>query len=299
MNYLITYACPKACSFCFFPKLSKSQENEMSLETFKACFTHARKLGLANRVAILGGEPTVAKNFKDILSYILKYQEYTKYILIFSNLFGQKNLEWLLEQDKPTTPFSIIWNNSEMLDLPNEKQKQLYKIAHALRSFCSISCSLTLTSSSTKESLAYLAELKDVGITDLRFAVDSQWRNITESQADYIVSLVEWLKDCGFNVNHDGCGFLSPALFSPALIARASACMPVQVCCLAGFVGDILPDGAIIPCMPWIETPNKLQFTEVDNIAQAHLFYAVRDSGHSFCPAIQNLKRHERNSNAN
>lgn len=279
MNYLLTYICPKNCSFCFFPTAEKNNNNEMTLETFKACFIHARRLGMSRRVALLGGEPTVAAHFRDIYSYIVENDVYVDAVYIFSNLMGTANIRWWLTQPLPrsSTPLIFIWNNSEFLDLPLATQTEVMDNAKAiLARGIKVVCSLTMTPRVTIPSLRYLSAVKDLGIRGIRFALDSLWTSISEEQMSTLRSIDAYLRADGFSLGYDLCG-------SSYRIATIPGVNVKERC--DGFCGDILPDGTVVPCMPWLRVKKRLRFTDVDNIAQAYLYYGVRPSDCGVCLA--------------
>ena len=75
MNFLLTYKCLSNCKFCFVPKEIKKEQTEMSFLQFKKYIDHINKLYKTNKpvIGILGGEPTLAKDFSMIIGYAKSY----------------------------------------------------------------------------------------------------------------------------------------------------------------------------------------------------------------------------------
>ncbi|MCR4663650.1 MAG: radical SAM protein, partial [Endomicrobiaceae bacterium] len=96
MNFLLTYKCQSNCKFCFVPKEIKKEQNEMSFIQFKKYLDHIKKIYKKNKpvIGILGGEPTLAKDFPMIIGYAKSYKGG---IRLYSNLITDtKNIEYML-----------------------------------------------------------------------------------------------------------------------------------------------------------------------------------------------------------
>ena len=120
MNFLLTYKCQSNCKFCFVPKEIKNEQNEMSFIQFKKNLEHINKIykGKKPVLGILGGEPTLAKEFPMIIGYA---KSYSGGIRLYSNLItATKNIEYLLGAKN----ILLSWNIGSYVQA-NAKNKKL------------------------------------------------------------------------------------------------------------------------------------------------------------------------------
>jgi len=71
-NILITNYCNQSCSFCFANKLmTKDSAKEMSLKNYISLLEYLKRSKI-NKVYLMGGEPTLHSNFKELFNVTIK-----------------------------------------------------------------------------------------------------------------------------------------------------------------------------------------------------------------------------------
>jgi len=296
VNYLITTKCPKKCPYCFFPAKQKGKIDDMTLETFVACFEQQAKIsiGISRRVALLGGEPTVAKYFKDIVGFIHSNLFRVNQLLIFSNLYGVENIRWLTGHSFQNIEFSIIWNSTGFSTYASNIKKNSFESLDVLKqNNVKIVASITLEPHQEVKDFAYLVEAKRIyGISAIRFALDTGNLPEFRTKGTKVYQILKFLGDNGFSIGIDGCGSPSLDVFNQDQINYLNQFNGLGVHCSGSAGVDILPDGTCIPCMPYLsfigQRPN---FTDLKSLDDIQTFYGFTPRTKMLCPARENIER--------
>jgi MoaA/NifB/PqqE/SkfB family radical SAM enzyme len=105
-NILITNRCNQNCPFCFAAKEMRSSEikKEMDYEDYRKLILRLKKGGSHTVIKLLGGEPTMHRDFKKIIDYSLKYFQT---IQIFTNGVFSEDLRGFLIGKAPRVKFTF------------------------------------------------------------------------------------------------------------------------------------------------------------------------------------------------
>lgn len=281
MNFLITLRCPKKCSFCFSDKINA----DMPFEKFQDYVDRTVRDFPQHDIGILGGEPTVHPQFARMLAYALTRRTAQKKrlkVVVFSNLMGmESNIAALTGKFRSHANLAIVWNCSELENLSAKQQDLVISRARALHRIepRKITYSVTYTPNAD---LAYLVALMEkTGIRGARFAVSAartQEVAADDAVALHLVKQLEGLHRQGLLLYFDECGAV-PASMRPELLARLAALSVTRTIhqCpgpLAAGHCDVLPDGRLIPCMPFLATPTPVAFGDIAD--EAHLAQVMR-----------------------
>ena len=244
----------------------------MSLEDFKKYVDMGvEKLDMSS-VGFVGGEPTVHPDLTEMMKYV-KHDKKIK-VGMFTNLLGiEKNIESLVELIKePDTKLkpSVIWNNSEFYEQFTEKQQKI-TLARAKKIYEaepeSILYSLTYR---PNVDVGYLIEsAKITGIRKLRFAfnVSEMHELIKPNRLEELLIQLDRLRKEKFRIFGDLCGFIPPPPFiNPNKYLQIMSYFTHSNRC-DGAAIDLLPDGRIIPCLPYFDEAKELYLNDVNNFA--------------------------------
>lgn len=110
-NIMITECCNLHCPYCFADEFVNKESNYISIEAFQQALAFIKSAEhFDGRVGIIGGEPTVAPNFSELLQLLIEDDEvncvpiYTngllidKYILLLQN----KKFDFLINFNSPS-----------------------------------------------------------------------------------------------------------------------------------------------------------------------------------------------------
>lgn len=114
MNILLNTYCNLSCSYCFAKQILNEPliPNDMSLKDFKLCLDFLRRSKI-RQVRLLGGEPTISKNFKQYCELILNNKKHINEVLLYSNgLILPSSMDSILELNKNIHTKLLINTNS-------------------------------------------------------------------------------------------------------------------------------------------------------------------------------------------
>lgn len=292
MNYLITLRCPKKCSFCFSDKIN----SDMSFEKFQEYVDHAISNFPDHNIGILGGEPTVHPQFARMLHYAVTRRTLAKEkikVIVFTNLMGaESNIAALQHKFRGNSELVIVWNCSEIRNLTPAQQELVTKRARALHKIGPkrITYSITYTPNAD---LTYLIDVMDrTQIQGARFAISaSQTAAVAadDAIAIHLVTQLETLHRHGLRLYFDECGAVS-AKMRQDLLARLFALSVTRTITqcpgpLSSGHCDVLPDGRLVPCMPFLATPTGTTFEDIRG--EEHLGEVMRQTYPQFSPRSQ------------
>lgn len=205
MNILLTTDCNNTCKYCFIK--DKSKHKYISIEDFVYCIDFANKSS-DDSIYLLGGEPTLHPDFKEIVDIC---KEYNKKVTLLSNFIFKDLSSFLKERytDKTINNFLINANH------PSEYTTQDYELyINNLNNLpsCSNDIVLSITISDEKpiEYYSYLLDYYDkFDISRIRLSLDVNllWNNLNNKKlGHFFYNLVRYLSEHGFLVNSELCG---------------------------------------------------------------------------------------------
>jgi uncharacterized radical SAM superfamily Fe-S cluster-containing enzyme len=233
----------------------------MSLEDFKKWVDIDMQYMDKKRIALLGGEPTIHAEFGRFLEYALTK---TVNVTVFTNLMAtKKNAKDLIRIATANPELSVVWNNSEFDTVPETHRVNSSRVATELNKVCYMFHSVTYTPGLDLSYLLPIAE--KTGIRKIRFAlnVSEMHRCIELENLEILYNQLSLLIDNGFTVAQDSCGFIPNSI--PALFRLRFNHLINYVARCDGNASDVLPDGRIIPCMPYLDDPKELYVTDIQS----------------------------------
>jgi len=244
----------------------------MSFEDYKKYLNKLRSITDKRYVSILGGEPTLHPQFDEIVRYTADDENLIG-MSIFSNLFGinSNTIETIKHMFRNVKDSTLIWNNSEIEKFSEKKYLEIEdSIIEIVNEFypSKIAMALTVTDFDDVKEFEYIVETyKRLGIYRLRFAVDinSQSKFIGNSK---IYVLLKYLLDYGIEVSPDRCGYLLRCYFNDRQFDEI--CHRVKefyMSCEDGTSeGDVLPNGTLIPCLPYMDSDSTLNIMDIKDL---------------------------------
>jgi len=268
----------------------------MTLETFVECFEHQAKIGLGikRRLALLGGEPTVAKYFRDIVGFVVENLFRVNNFMIFSNLSGVENIKWLTQHDFGIVDASVIWNSTGLTSYASNLKNKVYQSLYLLKeSSIKITASITMEANQDLTDFKYLLEAKkEYGISSIRFALDSGKLSEFYTRGTAVYEVLKFLHDSGFSIGIDGCGSPSMKIFNTKQASFVSNIRGIDIDCPGSAGIDILPNGTCIPCMPYLSYKgDKPKFIDLKCLDDLKTIYGFSPRDRMLCPAIANIDR--------
>lgn len=82
-NIILTYKCNLKCSYCFANEFVNKSNEEITIDNFKLALEFIKKDG-SKKLGLIGGEPTLHPDFKEILN-ILKKDKSIENVVIYTN----------------------------------------------------------------------------------------------------------------------------------------------------------------------------------------------------------------------
>lgn len=124
INILLTNFCNQNCPFCFAREemANKNVKKEISLKDFKTVLLKMKKEPKISTVKLLGGEPTLHSQFKQIIKLSLKY--FPKVQVFTNGIFPDDIAQFLLEK---TPQVAFTFNVMTPGFLFNHKTRLLVK----------------------------------------------------------------------------------------------------------------------------------------------------------------------------
>ncbi len=213
MNLLLTTKCYSNCKFCFVPKETKKEQNEMSFLQFKKYIDHINKLYKKNKpvIGILGGEPTLAKDFPMIIGYA---KSYTGGIRLYSSLITDtKNIEYLLGARN----IALSWNISAYKQTSTQNKKLILKNLKLIKGDFknNVLASITLYPNFQIDDFYEIIKiLQKYNINNIRIALDSTNYSSFINYGTKIFEFIKYLKKLNFNLYSSSCGHFIKTIFT-------------------------------------------------------------------------------------
>lgn len=306
-NILLTEICNLSCPFCFARKIvSKTQKREMDVRDFQRLLDFLEKNG-QTEVRLLGGEPTLHSQFKEIVAYAIlrKFK-----IRLFTNGFFSNELARWMAGKKQSIVYSV--NLAATAFASEENKLVVERNLEILGNASKIDGSITVDSADLNKYTSIVALVEKNKFESVRIAIANNTVDNSGSRSvadDYkkvivaIVGLVDELKKTGdFSLSFN-CGF-TPCMFERREIKRLlEAGIRLRGWSCQGKAGsfDVTSDLYTFPCYiaDELKTAKVFDFKNL-GLAKAYnnsLFeYAFRNSSLSTikkCTSCSFFKRRE------
>ena len=266
MNFLLTYKCQSDCKFCFVPKEIKKEQNEMSFLYFKQYLDHINKPVLG----ILGGEPTLAKEFPMIIGYA---KSYIGGVRLYSNLITPtKNIEYLLGAKN----ILLSWNITSYLQANVKNKKLIIKNLKLIKKDFknNVLASITLNPKfKIKDFSKIIQMLKKYNINNIRVALDSTNYKSFINYGKEIFDFIKYLKAQKFNLYSSSCGHFIKDIFTKEQekYLKQNVHNFKYNDCSKNCPLDVLPDGTVIPCVSFSGRNKQINFLKYNNLKNLKL----------------------------
>ena len=185
----------------------------------------------------------------------------------------------------------IIWNDSEFETIPKVHQDNSLLLASKLNKLCKMTHSVTYTPGLD---LSYLLDIANItGIRNVRFAlsVSEMHRCVEPQYLEILIQQLRLLVTNGFTITPDHCGFIPNSI--PALYKlRIHQLMEAGNRCIGNAI-DVLPDGRIIPCQPYLDEPKDMFVEDIQSAEHLQEMFvkhygpqSSRKVNQGMCPAV-------------
>lgn len=268
MNFLLTYNCHSNCKFCFVPKELKKEQNEMSFIKFKKYLDHINKLYKNKKpvLGILGGEPTIAKDFPMIIGYAKSYRGW---IRLYSNLITDtKNIEYLLGAKN----IVVSWNISSYIQANIKNKKLIINNLKLIKKDFkdNFLASITLYPNFKIKDFSKIVKiLKKYDIKNLRVALDSTNYSSFIKYGTEIFEFIKYLKEQQFILYSSSCGHFIKKLFNKEqeIYLKKNVHNFKYNNCSKNYPLDVLPNGTVVPCVSFANRSKNINFLDYKNIS--------------------------------
>lgn len=272
MNFLLTYKCLSNCKFCFVPKEMKKELNEMSFIDFKKYLQHINKLYKNKKpvLGILGGEPTLAKDFPMIIGYA---KSYSGGVRLYTNLITDtKNIKYLLGAKS----IAVSWNIGSYIQASKENKKLIIKNLKLIKKDFkdNVLASITLYPNFKIKDFSKIVKLlQKYNINNLRVALDSTNYNSFINYGKEIFEFIKYLKEQKFNIYSSNCGHFIKNIFTKEQekYLKENIHNFNYNDCSKNYPLDVLPDGTVVPCVSFSNRSKNIKFLDYKNIKSLKL----------------------------
>lgn len=267
MNLLLTTQCLSKCKFCFVPKQLKTKHQEMSFVNFKHYLDHINKIYKKTKpvVGLLGGEPTLAKDFPLIISHA---KTYTGGIRLYSNLITDRsNIEYILGAKNMV----LVWNVGSYLQATIKNKhliiKNLLLIQKDFKQ--NIIASITLHRKfQQKDFTAIIKILQKYNIKNIRIALDATHHKYFINYGRQVYDFIKYLKDLNFSITTSYCGHFVKCMFDDEQekYLKDNVRNFNYNDCAVNYPLDILPGGQVVPCMKFTNIKSSIHLLNYNTV---------------------------------
>lgn len=195
-NIFLTRKCNLKCPYCFADEFVNKDNEEITIENFKAAVEFI-KTAPGERVGLIGGEPTTHSKFHEILK-ILQEDENVKIVTLFTNGIGiDKSIDFL--KDKK---FGMLVNCNSSKDIGEHAFNKLKNNIRLLKEE-KIDFNIGINLYSDKLDYNYIFDLLEIGEKKtLRFATalpndyKEETSNVLEDFFKFKPYLFKFFNDC-------------------------------------------------------------------------------------------------------
>jgi len=267
MNFILTTQCLSKCKFCFVPDRLRAKHTEMSFADFKKYLDHINLICAENRpaIGILGGEPTLAKDFPIMAGYLKSYKGIVR---VYSNLITDtKKLEYLIGAKN----IVLVWNAGAYLIANKKNQSLILKNLKLIKKHFknNIVASITLyVDFKINDFYKTIKILKKHKIKKIRIALDSTNHKAFINKGNEVFEFCKYLTDNNFELISSYCGHFLKRMFN----SEQNKYLKQNMInfnyndCSKNFPVDIFPDGSVVPCMGFSNKTGLIKFTDYKSL---------------------------------
>jgi hypothetical protein len=239
----------------------------MSFSDFKSYLGHINLLYGKNKpaIGILGGEPTLAKDFPIISGYLKSYKSMVR---VYSNLITDtSNIQYLIGAKN----IILVWNVGAFSVADQKTQKLILKNLNLIKkSFKdNVIASITLYPDfKIKDFDGIIKILRKYKIKKIRVAIDSTHHKKFLDKGGAVFNFCQYLADNKFAIISSYCGHFLKGMFN----SKQEKYLKQNVVnfnyndCSKKFPVDIFPDGSIVPCMAFANKTGSVKFTDYTSL---------------------------------
>ena len=268
MNFLLTYKCLSDCKFCFVPKEVKKEQREMTFAEFKKNLNHINKIYKNKKpvLGILGGEPTLAKDFPMIIGYAKTYKGGVR---LYSNLITDTNkIKYLLGAKN----IVVSWNVSSYIQANVQNKKLILKNLKLIKKDLknNFLASITLYKDfQIKDFFKIIKILKKYDINNIRVALDSTSYNAFKNYGAEIFEFIKYLRSLNFNLYSSSCGHFIKNIFTKEQenYLKKNMYNFKYNNCSKNYPLDVLPDGTVVPCVSFSDRSKNIKFLYYESVS--------------------------------
>ncbi|MDD5020642.1 MAG: radical SAM protein [Endomicrobiaceae bacterium] len=272
MNFILTTQCLSKCKFCFVPDRLRSKQEEMLFLDFKRYIDHISFIHPKDKpaIGILGGEPTLAKDFPMIAGYLKSYKAIVR---LYSNLITDtKKLEYLIGAKN----IILVWNAGAYLIATKKNQNLIVKNLKLIKKYFknNIIASITLYPDFKINDFDKTIKIfQKYKIKKIRIALDSKNHKAFMNKGDEVFRFCKYLADNKFEVISSYCGHFLKGMFSreQAEYLKQHIINFNYNDCSKNFPMDIFPDGSVVPCMGFANLKGKVKLTDYKSLRKLKL----------------------------
>ena len=118
-NIMLNEVCNLRCPYCFADEFVNKNPKEISIEDFKTALEFSLSSGHNERIGLIGGEPTLHSNFREILVMLINDSRVNN-VTIFTN--GIRIVDFIDEICHPKIHLLINCNSPKNMGLTNYKK---------------------------------------------------------------------------------------------------------------------------------------------------------------------------------
>ena len=268
MNFLLTYKCLSDCKFCFVPKEVKKEQREMTFAEFKKNLNHINKIYKNKKpvLGILGGEPTLAKDFPMIIGYAKTYKGGVR---LYSNLITDTNkIKYLLGAKN----IVVSWNVSSYIQANAQNKKLILKNLKLIKKDLknNFLASITLYKDfQIKDFFKIIKILKKYDINNIRVTLDSTSYNAFKNYGAEIFEFIKYLRSLNFNLYSSSCGHFIKNIFTKEQekYLKQNVHNFKYNDCSINYPLDVLPDGTVVPCVSFSDRSKNIKFLYYESVS--------------------------------
>jgi len=239
----------------------------MSFRDFKKYLDHINLICSENRpaIGILGGEPTLAKDFPIIAGHLKSYKGIVR---VYSNLITDtKKLEYLIGAKN----IVLVWNAGAYLIANKKNQNLILKNIKLIKKHFkdNVVASITLYSdfkiNDFDKTIKILQKYK---IKKIRIALDSTNHKKFINKGNDVFKFCKDLADNKFEIISSYCGHFLKGMFNKEQnkYLKQNMINFNYNDCSKNFPIDIFPDGSVVPCMGYAKKSGSIKITDYKSL---------------------------------
>ena len=240
----------------------------MTFAEFKKNLNHINKIYKNKKpvLGILGGEPTLAKDFPMIIGYAKTYKGGVR---LYSNLITDTNkIKYLLGAKN----IVVSWNVSSYIQANAQNKKLILKNLKLIKKDLknNFLASITLYKDfQIKDFFKIIKILKKYDINNIRVTLDSTSYNAFKNYGAEIFEFIKYLRSLNFNLYSSSCGHFIKNIFTKEQenYLKKNMYNFKYNNCSKNYPLDVLPDGTVVPCVSFSDRSKNIKFLYYESVS--------------------------------